>query len=62
VAQAERLAARYRAAGGNMELLLLPGERHTFLNEHPFSPNSLKTFEAITAFIKKHGGTLPATK
>jgi len=62
VAQAERLAARYRAAGGNMELLLLPGERHTFLNEHPFSPNSLKTFEAITAFIKKHGGALPATK
>jgi len=55
VAQAEQLAARYRAAGGNMELLLLPGERHTFLNEHPFSPNSIKTFEAVKGFIKKHG-------
>ena len=55
VAQAEQLAARYRAAGGNMELLLLPGERHTFLNEHPFSPNAIKAFEAVKGFIKKHG-------
>jgi len=59
VAQAEQLAARYRAAGGHMELLLLPGERHTFLNEQPFAPNSLKTFEAVAAFIRRHGGAPP---
>jgi acetyl esterase/lipase len=57
VAQAEQLAARYRGAGGNMDLLLLEGERHTFVNEHPFTANSLKAIEAVKAFIRKHGGT-----
>jgi acetyl esterase/lipase len=52
---AERLAADYRRAGGKMELLLLEGERHTFLNEHPFASNSAKTLEAIKVFIKQHG-------
>ncbi len=55
IAQAERLAAAYRGAGGSMDLLLLEGERHTFMNEHPFSVNSLKAFDAVTAFIKKYG-------
>ena len=36
-------------------LLLVEGERHTFVNEHPFAPNSVKTMEAVQAFIKTHG-------
>ena len=52
---AERFAADYRGAGGSMDLLLLEGERHTFVNEHPFAPNSVKAVEAVKAFIKKHG-------
>jgi acetyl esterase/lipase len=52
---AERLAADYRRAGGSLDLLLVEGERHTFVNEHPFAPNSVKTMEAVQAFIKKHG-------
>src|SRR5260370_9168297 len=52
---AQRLAADYRGAGGSLDLLLVEGERHTFVNEHPFAPNSVKTIEAVKAFIKKHG-------
>jgi acetyl esterase len=52
---AERFAADWRRAGGRMYLLLLEGEPHTFVNEHPFAPNSVKAVEAMKAFIKKHG-------
>ncbi len=52
---AERFAADYRRAGGEIDLLLLEGARHTFLNEHPFDPNSVKALQAMIAFIKKHG-------
>ena len=52
---AERFAADYRGAGGTMDLLLLEGAHHTFVNEHPFDPNSVKAVEAMKAFIKKHG-------
>jgi hypothetical protein len=38
-----------------MDLLLLEGERHTFVNEHPFASNSVKAVEAVKAFIKKYG-------
>jgi len=51
---AERFAADYRKAGGTIDLQLLPGERHTFVNEHPFAPNSVKAVEAVKAFIKKY--------
>lgn len=54
--QAQRLATAYRAGGGDMELLLVEGERHTFVNELPFAPNSVKTVAAVKAFIKRHGG------
>jgi acetyl esterase/lipase len=54
-ALAERFATDYRNAGGEIDLLLLDGSRHTFVNEHPFEPNSVKAFEAMKAFIKKHG-------
>ncbi len=52
---AQRLATDYRNAGGSIDLLLLDGARHTFLNEHPFDPNSLKAMAAMIAFIKKYG-------
>lgn len=52
---AQRFAADYRKAGGEIDLLLLEGARHTFLNEHPFDPNSVKAFQAMVAFIKKRG-------
>lgn len=55
VAQAQELATRWRGAGGQFDLLLLEGERHTFVNEHPFTPNSVKAVEAVKAFIRKHG-------
>lgn len=54
VEQAERLAAAWRARGGQMDVLICEGERHTFLNEHPVAPNSVKALAAIIAFVKKH--------
>src|SRR5580704_4721323 len=39
---AQRFADDYRKAGGSVDLLLFEGARHTFLNEHPFEPNSVK--------------------
>jgi dipeptidyl aminopeptidase/acylaminoacyl peptidase len=58
---AQRLAAAYRKAGGTMELQLFPRERHTFVNEHPFAPNSVKAVEAVKAFIKKYGAARAAS-
>jgi dipeptidyl aminopeptidase/acylaminoacyl peptidase len=55
VDQAQHLAAAWRGAGGTMDLLVAEGERHTFVNEHPFAPNSVKAVEAVKAFIKKYG-------
>jgi len=52
---ANRFAAAYRGAGGEIDLMLLEGARHTFVNEHPFDANSVKAVEAMKAFIKKHG-------
>jgi len=52
---AERFAADYRKAGREMDLMLLEGAPHTFLNEHPFEPNSVKALKAVIAFIKQHG-------
>jgi acetyl esterase len=52
---AERFAADYRRAGGEIDLMLFEGARHTFVNEHPFDPNSVKAVAAMTTFIKKHG-------
>jgi acetyl esterase len=52
---AQRFATDYRGAGGEIDLLLLDGARHTFVNEHPFDPNSIKAVAAMEAFIKRHG-------
>jgi acetyl esterase len=59
---AERFAADYRKAGGSVDLLLLDGARHTFLNEHPFEPNSVKALETMIAFIKQHGSERRAAR
>ena len=59
---AERLAAGYRKAGGVLDLQLLPGERHTFVNEHPFAPNSVKAVEAVKAFIRKYSSAKPTSR
>jgi acetyl esterase/lipase len=59
---AERFAADYRKAGGSVDLLLLDGARHTFLNEHPFEPNSVKALETMIAFIKQHGSERRASR
>lgn len=54
IEQVERLAAAYRKRGGQMDVHIAPGERHTYLNELPSAPNSVKTLAALIAFIKKH--------
>jgi acetyl esterase len=51
-----RLTAAWRKAGGVAEELLLEGEKHTFVTEHPASPNSVKAVAALMAFVRKHGG------
>ena len=62
VALTERFAADYRGAGGTVDLELLQGERHTFVNEHPFAPNSVKAVEMAIAFIKKYGSSRQAQR
>ena len=52
---AQRLATDYRNAGGTMDLELYEGAGHTFVNEHPFDPNSVKAVATMIAFIKKYG-------
>jgi acetyl esterase len=52
---AQRFADDYHKAGGTIDLLLLEGARHTFLNEHPFEPNSVEALNGMIAFIKQHG-------
>ena len=59
---AQRFADDYRKAGGSVDLLLLEGARHTFLNEHPFEPNSVKALDTMIAFIKTHGSQRRAAR
>jgi acetyl esterase len=59
---AERFAADYRSAGGVMDLQLFEGERHTFVNEHPFAPNSVKAVGMVEVFIKKYGAKRQALR
>ena len=59
---AERLAEDYRKAGGDFDLLVLPGAKHTFLNEHPFDPNSVTAFKTMVSFIKQHGAERHAAR
>ena len=59
---AQRFADDYRKAGGSIDLLLLDGARHTFLNEHPFEPNSVKALKTMIAFVKAHGSERHASQ
>ena len=59
---AQRFAADYRGAGGTMDLELLEGEKHTFVNEHPFAPNSIKAVGMTIAFAKKYGSSRQAQR
>jgi acetyl esterase/lipase len=59
---AQRFATDYRSAGGTMDLELLEGEKHTFVNEHPFAPNSIKAVNLSIAFIKKYGSSRQAQR
>ncbi len=59
---AQRFANDYRKAGGSIDLLLLDGARHTFLNEHPFEPNSVKALKTMIAFVKAHGSERHASQ
>ena len=60
--EAERLGAAYRKRGGAMDVYLADGERHTYVNDHPFSANAVKTMAAVVAFIKKHAGQQVAAR
>jgi alpha-beta hydrolase superfamily lysophospholipase len=59
---AHRFVDDYQKAGGSVDLLLLEGARHTFLNEHPFEPNSVKALDTMIAFIKAHGSERRAAR
>lgn len=51
---AQRLQKNWRDKGGEMDLLLIEGAKHTFVTEHPFEKGSIKAMETATEFIKKH--------
>jgi acetyl esterase/lipase len=53
---ARRLETAWKKGGGTFDLFLAEGERHTFVNDHPFNPNSIKAVKATIEFIKKHAG------
>jgi acetyl esterase len=59
---AHRFVDDYSKAGGSVDLLLLEGARHTFLNEHPFDPNSKKALKTMIAFVKQHGSERRAAR
>lgn len=56
VDELQRLAGDWRKLNAPAEVLLLEGERHTFLNNQPNSANSRKTIGEMVAFIKKYAG------
>jgi acetyl esterase/lipase len=51
---ARRVAAGWRNAGGEMELTLFPGEKHTFMRNFPDSANSQRALEMLKVFINQH--------
>jgi acetyl esterase len=59
---AQRFAADYRGAGGTLDLELYEGAQHTFVNEHPFTPNAIKAVQTMIAFIKKYGSEQRAAR
>ena len=39
---------------GKFDLLIAEGERHTYVNDHPFNPNSIKAVKATIEFARKN--------
>ena len=54
-----RLSRRRRHHGSASSL---EGEHHTFVNEHPFAPNSIKAVGMTIAFVKKYGSSRQAQR
>jgi acetyl esterase len=52
-AMTKKFVASYRKAGGEMELELLPGAKHSFFRDDPTSPNALKAIALTKAFVLK---------
>jgi len=52
----DRFVARYREAGGQVELELFEGEGQAFITRNPGSPNASKAIERIIEFVHKQGG------
>lgn len=48
---ADRFAAAYAKAGGNITLRKFEGEPHTFVSQNPTSPASIEALRLITDFI-----------
>jgi acetyl esterase len=51
---ARRLAEGWRKAGGELELVLYPGQKHGFITGKPDAPYAPKVLAAMQAFIRKH--------
>ena len=51
---ARRLAEGWRKAGGEIELVLYPGQKHGFITGKPDAPYAPKALAAMQAFIRKH--------
>jgi acetyl esterase len=50
---ADRFAASYRQAGGNIELHKVEGQPHAFIARDPAAPAALKAVETIVAFVRR---------
>jgi acetyl esterase len=51
---ARRLVEGWRKAGGEIELVLYPGQKHGFITGKPDAPYAPKALAAMQAFIRKH--------
>lgn len=51
---ARQLAERWRKAGGEIELVLYPGQKHGFMTGKPDAPYAAKAIAAMKEFIRKH--------
>lgn len=52
----QAFADAYRQRGGEIDVALYEGERHSFIRSDPKSENSQSALQAIQAFIVRHGG------
>jgi acetyl esterase/lipase len=51
---ARRLAERWRKAGGTLELVLYPGQKHGFVTGKPEAPYAPKVLAEMKTFIRKY--------